>query len=44
MYSMQTSVAPEGIRTFIPPHPEPAPENLSPRQLASLMRTNNLRV
>jgi hypothetical protein len=27
-----------------PPHPDPAPENLSPRQLASLMRTNNLRV
>ena len=41
---MQTSVAPEGIRTFVPPHPGPAPENLSPRQLASLMRTNNLRV
>jgi cytochrome P450 len=41
---MQTSVAPEGIRTFIPPHPDPAPENLSPRQLASLMRTNNIRV
>ena len=41
---MQTSVAPESIRTFIPPHPDPAPENLSPRQLASLMRTNNLRV
>ena len=32
------------IRTFIPPHPDPAPENLSPRQLASLMRTNNIRV
>ena len=41
---MQTSVAPEDIRTFVPPHPDPAPENLSPRQLASLMRTNNLRV
>jgi unspecific monooxygenase len=41
---MQTSVAPESIRTFIPPHPDPAPENLSPRQLASLMRTNNIRV
>ncbi|GEO18832.1 cytochrome P450 [Microvirga aerophila] len=41
---MQTSVAPGGIRTFIPPHPDPAPENLSPRELASLMRTNNLRV
>jgi unspecific monooxygenase len=41
---MQTSVAPEGIGTFIPPHPDPAPENLSPRQLASLMRTNNIRV
>jgi hypothetical protein len=41
---MQTSVAPESIRFFVPPHPDPAPENLSPRQLASLMRTNNLRV
>ena len=41
---MQTSVAPEDTRTFIPPHPDPAPENLSPRQLASLMRTNNIRV
>src|SRR5918997_5422560 len=41
---MQTSVAPEDIRTFVPPHPDPAPENLSPHQLASLMRTNNLRV
>ena len=41
---MQTSVAPESIRTFVPPHPDPAPENLSPRQLASLMRTNNIRV
>jgi hypothetical protein len=41
---MQTSVAPEDIRTLIPPHPDPAPENLSPRQLASLMRTSNLRV
>jgi cytochrome P450 len=41
---METSVAPEDIRTFVPPHPDPAPENLSPRQLASLMRTNNLRV
>ncbi|MBQ0819682.1 cytochrome P450 [Microvirga sp. HBU67558] len=41
---MQTSVAPEGIRAFVPPHPDPAPENLSPRQLASLMRTNNIRV
>jgi unspecific monooxygenase len=41
---MQTSVVPESNRTFIPPHPEPAPENLSPRQLASLMRTNNIRV
>lgn len=40
---MQTSV-PESIRTFIPPHPDPAPENLSPHQLASLMRTNNIRV
>jgi hypothetical protein len=39
---MQTSVAPEGIQSFVPPHPDPAPENLSPRQLASLMRTNNL--
>jgi cytochrome P450 len=41
---MQTSVAPEDIRTFIPPHPDPAPENLSPRQFASLMRTNNIRI
>src|ERR687898_2186476 len=41
---MQISVAPEGSRTFVPPHPDPAPENLSPRQLAALMRTNNLRV
>jgi cytochrome P450 len=41
---MQTSVAPEGIQSFVPPHPDPAPENLSPRQLASLMRTNNLQV
>jgi hypothetical protein len=41
---MQTSIAPENIRTFVPPHPDPAPENLSPRQLLTLMRTNNLRV
>jgi cytochrome P450 len=41
---MQTSVAPEGSQPFIPPHPDPAPENLSPRQLLTLMRTNNLRV
>jgi unspecific monooxygenase len=41
---MQTSVAPEDIRTFVPPHPDPAPENLSPRQLLTQMRTNNLRV
>lgn len=41
---MGTSVAPEDIRTFIPPYPDPAPENLSPRQLALLMRTNNIRV
>jgi cytochrome P450 len=41
---MQTSVLPEGSQPFIPPHPEPAPEDLSPRQLLTLMRTNNLRV
>jgi cytochrome P450 len=41
---MQISVAPENIRTFVPPHPDPAPENLPPRQLLTLMRTNNLRV
>lgn len=41
---MQTSVALESIRTFVPPHPDPAPENLSARQLLTLMRTNNLRV
>jgi unspecific monooxygenase len=41
---MQTSAAPEGSQTFVPPHPEPAPDNLSARQLAQLMRTNNLRV
>jgi cytochrome P450 len=41
---MQTSAAPDGSQTFVPPHPDPAPDNLSPRQLAQLMRTNNLRV
>ena len=41
---MQTSAAPEGSQTFVPPHPDPAPDNLSARQLAQLMRTNNLRV
>ena len=41
---MQTPSRLRSIRTFVPPHPDPAPENLSPRQLASLMRTNNLRV
>ena len=41
---MQTSVVPGGSQPFIPPHPDPAPEDLSPRQLATLMRTNNLRV
>lgn len=41
---METSVAPGDIRTFVPPRPDPAPENLSPRQLLTLMRTNNLRV
>ena len=41
---MQTSAAPEGSQTFVPPYPDPAPDNLSARQLAQLMRTNNLRV
>src|ERR671921_1581606 len=41
---MQTSAAPEGSQTFVPPHPDPAPDNLSARQLAQLMRTNNIRV
>src|SRR5918997_6518773 len=41
---MQTSAAPEVSQTFVPPHPDPAPDNLSARQLAQLMRTNNLRV
>jgi cytochrome P450 len=41
---MQTSAAPEDIRSFVPPYPDPAPEDLSPRQLLTLMRTNNLRI
>ena len=41
---MQTSLSPEASQPLVPPRPDPAPENLSPRQLATLMRTNNLRV